>query len=233
MELPSRKHVEEMFNKIAPKYDFANRILSFGIDIFWRKKLVNMLIENNPNKVLDLACGTGDVTIEIFKNAKNVEIVDADLSQDMLSLAQKKILNRFPEAHVSFVKEDAQKLSFDEDSFDAITIVFGIRNVENLSKGLSEMYRVLLPGGRAFILEFSIPSSRLIKSCFLFYLRNIVPSIGNLLTGDFYSYKYLNKSIEAFPFGEEFCKMLKDAGFKEVRAVPFTFGIVTVYKVVK
>ena len=222
-----------MFNRIASRYDVANRVLSFGLDILWRRRMVELVLKDRPERVLDLAGGTGDVTLAFLRRSKLLNITLADFSHGMLEVARKKISGKFPESQISFAQEDAQKMKFDSNSFDALTIAFGIRNIENLEKGLAEMYRVLRNGGGVYVLEFSIPTFFILRKSFVFYLRNIVPMVGNFLTNDHDAYAYLDKSIEAFPYGDEFCNMLRSAGFSQCEVRPLSFGIVTLYKAVK
>ena len=217
----------EMFDRISTKYDRINRILSGGIDLYWRQQLIKQ-IPLWPVKMVDLATGTGDQLFAAAKKRILTEAVGLDLSKNMLSIAsQKADAKNIP---ASFGVADAQNLPLKSDTFDITSISFGIRNVADPVKCLSEMHRVLHKGGKALILEFSLPK---IKGPYLFYLRHILPKIGKWLSRDEEAYRYLNETIEAFPYGEDFINLMKQAGFKTSRAIPLTFGIATLYVGVK
>ena len=216
-----------MFDRIAKRYDFINRVLSCGIDIYWRRFLIKE-IPSGEIRLLDIACGTGDQLFSILQKRKNIALAKGiDLSTGMLEVAKKK------GAADSFLVGDAKALPFEEKSFDAATISFGIRNIDEPLVALKEMHRILSPKGRALILEFSLPSSRLIAPLYLFYLRHILPFIGNFLSKDKEAYSYLSKTIESFPYGIDFVNLMKEAGFTQATSKPLSFGIATLYVGVK
>ena len=225
----SKKTSFEIFNRIAKSYDSVNRILSFGLDIGWRKKVNTLLPQRNGLRLLDLATGTADQVIMLCDLNQNIEdAVGMDLSDEMLDIGRKKI-TRF-EGRIKLENGDAVQLPIDDSEYDAVTISFGIRNVPDVPASMSEMYRVLKDDSKALILEFSLPKNPIIRFGHLFYLRWVLPIVGGLISGDYEAYKYLNTSIEAFPYGEEFCNLLRDAGFETVTAHPVTFGIATIYE---
>ncbi len=220
-----------MFNRIAPRYDFCNHFLSFGLDILWRRRL-NLLLTTRPGQsLLDLATGTGDVVLTLVKQNKNIaKAVGLDLSGAMLDLARQKVKRAGLENKITLQHGDAACIPHDEASFDTVTMAFGIRNVDNPAAVLKEIHRVLNSQGEAFILEFSLPRNRLIKACHLFYLRNIVPTLGGFFSGHREAYRYLNKTIEEFPSGNDFCWIMKQAGFASVRTITLFAGVATIYK---
>lgn len=223
MTSPTRKDVWKMFDRISATYDKVNRVVSFGMDLRWRKKLAQHLPKKKHLDILDLATGTGDQAIQIMRSKASIKsITGIDLSKEMLNLAKIKI----PEMKI--ICADAEKLPFAKESFDAASFSFGIRNVPTPLNALNEIYRVLKPKGRCLILEFSMPPWP-IKSFYLFYLRHILPKIGGFLSKDQAAYRYLNETIEEFPSGPNFCKIMKRAGFSRIQAVPMNLGSVTLY----
>lgn len=222
-----------MFDNIAPRYDLLNRLLSLNIDRSWRKKLVRQLLIQSPSSVLDIACGTGDLTIAISKSlTKNPstvhsQIVGADLSPQMIKVAQGKFrkLSLDIPLHVA----DAEKLPFDDESFDAVTCAFGVRNFEDLDKGLSQARRVIKQGGRIYVLEFSTPKASIFARLFKFYFHRILPPIAGFISKDRKAYTYLPQSVDEFPSTEAFCEILKQLGFENCTARPLTFGVATLY----
>lgn len=226
----SRKNVWQMFDQISHRYDFLNHLLSFGIDIHWRKKLIQHLPQTPDVRLLDLATGTGDQLITIVKHAPQVQTaLGIDLSQEMIRLGQKKIIDKPYSHQITLMKGDAMDISLNNESVDCVTMSFGIRNVEDPENCLKECHRVLTPRGRVLILEFSLPKNRLIRGFHLFYLRHVLPTIGGLISRQKKAYRYLNETIETFPCGEGFCQLLKKAGFVRVKAYPMTFGAATLY----
>ena len=225
----SKKTSFEIFNRIAKSYDSVNRILSFGLDIGWRKKVNTLLPQRSNLKLLDLATGTADQVIMLCDLNSNIEnAVGMDLSDEMLDIGREKV-TRF-NGRIRLENGDAVKLPIDDAQYDAVTISFGIRNVPDVPASMREMYRVLKDDSKALILEFSLPKNPIIRFGHLFYLRWVLPVVGGLISGDYEAYKYLNTSIEAFPYGEEFCTLLREAGFETVTAHPVTFGIATIYE---
>jgi len=223
--------VSAMFDRIAHRYDLLNRLLSMGQDVIWRKRMARYFPKTEKPHVLDLATGTADQLI--FLHARNAEIasgVGIDMAEEMLKIGRQKLLDRKLHEIFSLQTGDATNIPFDQDSFDAVTISFGIRNVGNVEKSLEEMYRVLKPGGRALLLEFSLPGNSLLRKFYLLYFRHVLPRIGALISGDGHAYSYLNSTVESFPYGKEFCDLLSSAGFKNIHAYPLTFGIATIYQ---
>ena len=217
-----------MFNNIAPKYDLLNQILSLGIHKGWRRKAVNLLKEVNPKSILDIATGTGDFAIEALKLNPD-KVVGVDISEGMLKFGVEKINKLGLQNKIELKLGDSENLPFADNSFDAITVGFGVRNFENLEKGINDIYRVLSKNGMIAILEFSKPRSFPIKQVYHFYFRYITPAIGKLFSKDSSAYTYLPESVKAFPDGEDFLNVLIKAGFKDTKAIPVTFGIASIY----
>ncbi len=226
--LNKKQQVAKMFNSIAWRYDFLNHFLSFGIDKYWRKKAVSMLKKNKPQMILDVASGTADFALASM-SLHPLKIYGIDISEDMLNIGKQKIRKKNLQEKIELLESDSENLIFEDNKFDAITVGFGVRNFEHLEKGLSEMLRVLKPGGKAVILEFSKPHSPMIRSFYSFYSSKVLPWLGNKISKDAVAYTYLNKSVEAFPEGESFANILKITGYNEVTINPLTFGVVTVY----
>jgi demethylmenaquinone methyltransferase/2-methoxy-6-polyprenyl-1,4-benzoquinol methylase len=220
-----------LFDEISPRYDLLNRLLSFGLDIHWRNRLSQFLPTHHPLHILDCATGTGDVLLRIFKQTSQVKsAVGVDLAEKMLEIGRKKIHMAQLDSQIKLQKGDAMNIPFPEKIFDATTIAFGIRNTPDPQKVLNEMQRVLKNKGRALILEFSLPSNPIIRFVHLTYLRYCVPLIGGLLTRHYQAYKYLNQTIEFFPYGNQFMQMMKQSGFTNVQAHPLLFGTATIYQ---
>lgn len=220
-----------MFDEISPKYDFLNRFLSFGLDTSWRQRLAAFLPTRPGLKILDLATGTADVLLALFKNNPNVQAgFGIDLAEKMLDRGRRKIVSHKLEYRVTLSSGDVHAVPFNENTFDAVTIAFGIRNVEDPSKVLCEMRRVLRPGGRALVLEFSLPRNRLLRTGHLLYLRHVVPFVGAVFAGHYRAYRYLNQTIEKFPSGEDFCRLMRQAGFSHVAANPLLGGVASIYQ---
>jgi demethylmenaquinone methyltransferase/2-methoxy-6-polyprenyl-1,4-benzoquinol methylase len=204
-------------------------VLSGRQDVLWRKKVAKLIRGQGPKQVLDLATGTADQILTIFEKVPSVESgVGVDLSEKMLEFGRKKVSAKGLDGKLELKNGDASQIPFPDQSFDAVTISFGIRNVMDVSQSLREMHRVLRPSGRTYILEFSLPAQPL-RGAYLFYLRNILPHFGSLLSGDSYAYRYLNETIETFPYGAAFCDLMIKAGFTQVNHYPLTFGIATIY----
>ena len=225
---PKKDSVQKMFDDISPKYDFLNHFLSFGIDFIWRRKLVAMLSVTHPRRILDVATGTGDVAIAMIK-LKPEQIVGIDISDKMLDIARRKITEKGLQNIISFKQSDAERIPFSDGSFDAVTVAFGVRNYENLRKGLSEMKRVLRPGGIMMILEFSHPATTPFKQFYDFYSRYVIPSIGKLISNHSDAYRYLPESVAAFPSGGDFLQILKELGMTNCNQKPLSLGIASIY----
>jgi demethylmenaquinone methyltransferase/2-methoxy-6-polyprenyl-1,4-benzoquinol methylase len=223
-----KEKVKTMFNDIAPKYDLLNHVLSMGIDKLWRKKVRKQLAEIKPERILDIATGTGDLAIELARlNPK--EIIGADIAVDMLKVGEKKIQKKGLDKIIKLEQGDAENMKFETGYFDAVTVAFGVRNYENLLKGLKEMHRVLRPGGKVAILEFSKPSAFPVKNLYNFYFKNILPNIGKKVSKNDEAYTYLPESVQQFPEGRNFMKVMKEAGFTQISQERLTFGIATLY----
>jgi demethylmenaquinone methyltransferase/2-methoxy-6-polyprenyl-1,4-benzoquinol methylase len=221
--------IQQMFGTIAPRYDFLNRLLSFGIDRRWRKKAVRLLKYREGSRILDVATGTGDVALEIAKSTPpSVKITGADFCQEMVELGQAKVAASPYAGRIDFRVAPCEDLPFADNTFDSITIAFGIRNVVDRKLGLAEMWRVLRPGGRMIILEFSTPRSQLFRQIYYFYFRRLLPVIGGLVS-KYNAYKYLPDSVLEFPSHEEFSRMIAEAGFRNIHLHDLTFGIATIY----
>ncbi len=220
--------IERMFDSISGKYDFLNRSLSFGIDVYWRKRMVNELRKHKPEQILDIATGTADVALAM-ERLKPQYITGLDLSEKMLEKGREKVAKRNLQHLITLVKGDSEQLPYPNNSYDAVTVAFGVRNFENLSLGLSEMSRVLKPGGKVVILEFSRPRIFPIKQLYDFYFRHFLPWWGKLVSKDQSAYTYLYDSVNAFPEGDDFLKIASDSGFRELKAERVTFGIVSLY----
>lgn len=226
-----KREVEEMFDNIAPKYDLLNHVLSMKIDVLWRNNLVNWLLKDDPKIILDVATGTGDLAIALQKKTKG-EVVGLDLSQQMLNVGIEKIKKINLAEQISMQKGDAENLPFEDNKFDAVTVAFGVRNFENLEKGLSELRRVVKDNKSVYILEFSKVEGFL-GPFYQFYFKNILPQIGKLVSKDTRAYTYLPDSVNAFPFGEKMKNILVETGFKTVEYRKQSFGIATIYKATK
>jgi len=217
-----------MFNRISKKYDFLNHFLSMGIDKLWRKKAIRLLSEKPVESLLDIATGTGDFAIEALKlNPK--QVIAADISEGMLQVGKDKVKKKKIDHIISFELGDAENLRFENDSFDAITVGFGVRNFENLEKGLADMYRVLKPSGQVAILEFSKPRKFPIKQLYHFYFLNILPFVGRIVSKDASAYTYLPESVQEFPDGQKFLNIMEKIGYKNIKQHPVSFGIASIY----
>ena len=223
-----KKQVAQMFNNISVRYDFLNHLLSLGIDKLWRKRAISLLKNRPVEDLLDIASGTGDFAVAGLKlNPKRV--IGSDISEGMLNVGKEKIKKKGLENIISFELGDAEDIKHPEHSFDAITVGFGVRNFENLEKGLSEMHRVLRNNGQVAILEFSKPKTFPIKQLFNFYFLKILPLIGKMLSKDASAYTYLPESVQEFPDGENFLDIMEDVGYRNVKQYPVTFGIASIY----
>jgi demethylmenaquinone methyltransferase/2-methoxy-6-polyprenyl-1,4-benzoquinol methylase len=224
-----KEQVAAMFDQIAFRYDFLNRFLSGGIDVSWRKRAIRELKEVNPRMVLDVATGTADVAIMTSKYLNPEKIIGIDISEGMLNLGRQKVDKLLLSKQIELLKGDSEAINFPSETFDAITVAFGVRNFENLEKGLAEMYRVLKPGGKVVILEFSKPRKTGFKSIYNLYMNVIAPRAGQWVSKNKDAYKYLNQSVKAFPEGETFLHILQQVGFKNTTLKRLSLGICTIY----
>lgn len=231
-ETGKKEQIEKMFDSISGRYDFLNRFLSLGTDIYWRKLMVNRLRAKQPKTILDIATGTADVAIAMRKISPE-QIIGLDLSEGMLEIGREKVKKKGLGNLIQLVKGDSENLPYQENTFEAVTVAFGVRNFENLLKGLSEMNRVMKPGGKVVILEFSRPRIFPIKQLYDFYFKYFCPWWGKLISKDDSAYRYLYESVNVFPEGEKFLDVARNAGFKDLKAERVTFGIVSLYTGVK
>lgn len=227
-ELSKKEQVTQMFDTISKEYDGLNRVISFGIDIKWRKKVVEIVNKRQPDTILDIATGTGDLAINLAKTSAS-KIIGFDISPGMLEVGKKKITHKQLDHKIEMVLGDSEKMPFDDNSFDAITVAFGIRNFENLEQGLSEILRVLKPNGVFVILETSVPTKTPFKQGYKLYTKRILPLIGKLFSRDKVAYSYLSESASVFPFGEALNNILLKIGFINAEALPQTLGVATIY----
>lgn len=230
--LGKKEQVAQMFDTISENYDGLNRVISFGIDVKWRKKVLKMVADTKPKTILDIATGTGDLAI-LMTATSATEIVGADISAGMLDVGRKKISERKLDSKIKMVLADSENLPFEDNYFDAITVAFGVRNFENLEKGLAEILRVLRPGGIFVILETSVPTRFPYKQGYRFYSKFILPVIGRLFSKDKSAYAYLSESASVFPYGEALNNILRKIGFIEVKDLPQTMGVATIYSASK
>jgi demethylmenaquinone methyltransferase / 2-methoxy-6-polyprenyl-1,4-benzoquinol methylase len=231
-EASKKQQVEEMFDSIAPKYDFLNRFLSMGIDKGWRRKAIRSLKDIEPKQILDVATGTADLAIEALK-LNPEKVTGVDLSAYMLKEGQTKIEAQKLTEKIELVKGDSEHLQFADHQFDAITVAFGVRNFEHLQQGIDEMFRVLKPGGKIAVLEFSKPKVFPFKQVYDFYFKYILPTWGGIISKNKSAYSYLPESVKHFPEGNEFIAFLNHAGFKKASVQPLTFGICSLYVATK
>ncbi len=229
--MEEKQHIGQLFDRIAPTYDGLNHGLSLNIDRSWRRKAVMRM--RPAQHVLDVAIGTADLTIEMFRRGKAQQVTGIDLSDQMMAIGASKVESGKWKEQVDFVHANAQSMPFADASFDGVTCAFGCRNFQNLDEGLREMYRVLKPGGQVTILEFSYPSRRYIRALYDFYFSHVLPTIGRIVSRDKTAYAYLNKSVKNFCWGEAFVQHLRDAGFQDEHFETLTFGIATIYTAIK
>jgi len=218
-----------MFGRIAPTYDLLNHILSFGLDLAWRRRVAGLLKDGRGGRVADFATGTGDLLIALLRRHPDLAgVVGLDISEPMLAVCREKLRKTGLADRAELVCADASATPFADDTFDAVTMGFGIRNTPDAHATLREMHRILKPGGAALILEFSLPKNRVIRWCHLKYLRHGVPLIGASISGDRQAYRYLNESIEAFLSPSEFCALMREVGFVQVQSAPVTWGVASI-----
>mgnify|MGYP000909512857 CR=1 FL=1 len=231
-ELGKKEQVAQMFDTISGNYDGLNRVISFGIDIKWRKKVLQLVSDKNPKTVLDIATGTGDLAILMTKTTAE-RIVGLDISAGMLDVGRKKIEAKKLSDKIEMILADSENMPFEDNTFDAITVAFGVRNFETLEKGLAEIYRVVKPNGIFVILETSVPTKFPFKQGYAFYTKYILPIIGKVFSKDNDAYGYLSESAANFPFGETLNNILRKISFTECQAMPQTFGVATIYTATK
>lgn len=230
--LGKKEQVAQMFDTISGNYDGLNRVISFGIDVKWRKKVLKIVSAKQPKTVLDIATGTGDLAI-LMTNTSAEEIIGLDISAGMLEVGKKKIAEKKLDNKIQMVLGDSENIPYPDNYFDAITVAFGVRNFETLEKGLAEILRVLKPNGVFVILETSVPTKFPYKQGYAFHSKFILPLVGKLFSKDKSAYKYLSDSANEFPFGEALNNILRKVGFIEVEDLPQTFGVATIYKASK
>ncbi len=230
--MKKKEQIQNMFNDISGHYNFLNHFLSLGIDFSWRRKLVNQLSSYHPKSVLDVATGTGDLAL-LINGLEPERIIGIDIAGDMLEIAKKRTLQKHIQERIKFQEGDAEALPFPNEIFDAVTVAFGVRNFEDLEKGLSEMKRVLKAGGVMMILEFSHPASFPWKQLYAFHSKYMIPFIGKMVSGNRQAYSYLPESVSAFPSGEDFVNFLVKAEMKNITRKILTFGIATIYTGIK
>ncbi|WP_446050189.1 bifunctional demethylmenaquinone methyltransferase/2-methoxy-6-polyprenyl-1,4-benzoquinol methylase UbiE [Zobellia laminariae] len=231
-ELGKKDQVTQMFDNISENYDGLNRVISFGIDIKWRKRVVAILTAKQPKNILDIATGTGDLAINLVETGAK-KIVGLDISPGMLEVGKKKITHKKLDNTIEMIVGDSENLPFEANSFDAITVAFGVRNFETLEKGLDEIYRVLAPGGTFVVLETSVPTKTPFKQGYNLYIKYMLPAIGKLFSKDKSAYTYLSESASVFPHGNAFNNILRKIGFIEVENKPQTFGVASIYVATK
>ncbi|WP_299387300.1 bifunctional demethylmenaquinone methyltransferase/2-methoxy-6-polyprenyl-1,4-benzoquinol methylase UbiE [uncultured Lacinutrix sp.] len=230
--LGKKEQVTKMFDTISGEYDGLNRVISFGIDIKWRKKVVEIVKATNPETVLDIATGTGDLAINLAETSAT-KIIGLDISSGMLEVGKTKIATKNLDHKIEMIIGDSENMPFDDNTFDAITVAFGVRNFETLEKGLKDILRVLKPGGTFVILETSVPTKFPFKQGYKFHSKVVLPTVGRLFSKDKTAYKYLSDSASVFPYGEALNNILRNIGFINVKDLPQTFGVATIYTATK
>jgi demethylmenaquinone methyltransferase / 2-methoxy-6-polyprenyl-1,4-benzoquinol methylase len=227
-ERSKKEQVEDMFDNIAPKYDRLNQLLSFGIHKRWRKHAIDLLLNKKNTQLLDIATGTGDLAIEAMRLSPE-KVTGLDLSENMLKVGRLKIKSRNLENKIELIHGDSENLPFENEAFDSATVAFGVRNFGNLEAGLKEIHRVLKTNGTFVVLEFSKPGNRFLGATYKMYFHFILPLIGKMISADSRAYSYLPESVESFPHGKAFAEILEKSGFRDVRVIPLTFGVASLY----
>lgn len=227
--LSKKEQVARMFDNISHRYDFLNHFLSMGIDKAWRRKAVKYLAPSRPRVVLDVATGTGDFAVQTYTSLKPDKVIGVDISEGMLAVGKRKMIDKGLSQSIELLTGDSENLPFEENKFDAVTVAFGVRNFEDLRKGLQEIRRVMKPGATLVVLEFSRPRKFPFKQLYNFYFKFILPKIGRMISKDKAAYTYLPESVEAFPDGDDFLAILHELGFNKPACKPLTFGISSIY----
>jgi len=233
MKKNERPFIQQMFNRIAPWYDFLNRLLSLNQDVLWRKKAVSSLSLKANSRVLDVACGTCDVSLEVIKQNKTTSVVASDFSMEMLKIAAKKVSASGFGGKIRLILANGLMLPFWQESFDGVTIAFGIRNIVDRKTALENFYQVLKPDGKLAVLELTTPSGKFLQALYLIYFTRILPLIGGLFSKNFHAYSYLPESVINFPEPDEFVKLIEDCGFDDVNFESLTFGVCTLFTGIK
>ena len=224
--MPKKEKVQEMFDNIAPTYDKLNHVLSMNVDKLWRRHALKEIVDGSAQRILDVACGTGDSTVSIAQAAgEGSTVTGVDISEGMMALVERKAEKAGVADRIDLEVADGEALPYADGTFDRVTCAFGIRNFEHKEKGLSEFLRVLKPGGKAVILELSVPQNRVVRWAYDLYFTHLLPAIGGAVSGDKAAYRYLPASVHHFPAPQDFCRMMEDAGFTSVRCRTFTFGL--------
>ena len=224
--MPKKEKIRQMFDNIAPSYDKLNHIMSLNVDKLWRRYALKSIVDGTPQRILDVACGTGDSTVSIARAAApGTQVTGADISEGMMALVMEKAEKAGVGDRVTLEVADGEALPYADGTFDRVTCAFGIRNFEHKEKGLAEFHRVLKEGGRAVILELSVPQNRLVRWCYDLYFMHILPAVGGAVSGDKAAYRYLPASVHGFPSPDVFCRMMEEAGFRHVRVKALTFGL--------
>lgn len=233
-EQTKKEQVEQMFDNIAPTYDKLNHIMSLNIDRVWRRRVMRIVRRAKAHKIMDVATGTGDLAIAMAKRVDRIQILGVDLSEEMLAVARAKVRKQGLEERIMLEKGDAENLVMVADeSVDAVTVAFGVRNFENMEQGLRELYRTIKHGGKLVVLEFSMPKNRLVRWIYRQYAHRLLPYVGGMISKDRRAYTYLPDSVEEFPAPEKFAQILKDVGFSKVRLRRQSFGIAYIYEATK
>ena len=233
-EQSKKEQVEQMFDNIAPTYDKLNHIMSLNIDRVWRRRVMRIVRRSKAHKIMDVATGTGDLAIAMAKRVDRTQILGVDLSEEMLAVARRKVQKQGLEERIMLEKGDAENLAMvGTESIDAATVAFGVRNFENIERGLSEIYRTLKPGGKLVVLEFSMPKNRIVRWVYSQYAHRLLPRIGGMISKDKQAYTYLPDSVEEFPSPERFAEILRGVGFKSVKTRSQSFGIAYIYDATK
>ncbi len=226
---PKTEQVRDMFDSIAPAYDFMNRAMTFGVDKWWRSVAVNMICKENPATILDIATGTADLAIKLADKIKTVRVTGVDLSSNMIEIGRQKVAQRNLSDRIDLMTADCLNLPYADNSFDCITVAYGVRNFEHLDKGYAEMFRVMKPGGMLVVIELSTPTNPVVKPFYRLYTKHIIPLAGKLVSKDVRAYSYLPESIAAVPQGDNMLSLIKGAGFNDAHFKTLTFGTCSIY----